>query len=121
TGLDARATAADVRGQVLASLGVLPSLLDPGTTAQAVREGQRHLAMWTLQPIADRIGQEIKRKTGQDVLLDVVEGSRAYDAPGLARALHVRIKAIADAKEAGLSEAEIQAALSGGVYDAMRD
>lgn len=91
---------------ILGAFGVHPALLDPSATAQAIREAQRHLATWTLQPIADAMGQEITRKSGAEVRLDVIEATQAYDVGGRARAVSARVDAYLKAKEAGLSPQE---------------
>jgi hypothetical protein len=40
------------RDAILAAFGVLPSMLSASATGPVIREGQRHLAQWTLQPVA---------------------------------------------------------------------
>jgi len=51
-------------------------------TGPVVREGQRHLAQWCLQPIAVLIGEEATDKLGEPVALDVMRPLQAYDAGG---------------------------------------
>ena len=64
-----------------------------------VREAQRHLAQWQLQPIAAMVGQEgAADKLGNAVTLDVMRPLQAYDAGGRARALTAVVKALSEAK-----------------------
>ena len=69
-------------------------------TGPVVREGQRHLAQWCLQPIAALIGEEATDKLGEPVALDVMRPLQAYDAGGRARALSGIVAALAEAKAA---------------------
>ena len=71
-------------------------------TGPVVREGQRHLAQWCLQPIAALIGEEATDKLGEPVALDVMRPLQAYDAGGRARALSGIVAALAEAKAAGI-------------------
>lgn len=106
------------RHAILSVYGVLPALMDCQSAGPVVREGQRHLAQWQLQPIAGLIAQECSEKLGSDVSLDVLRPTQAYDAGGRARALSGVIKGLAEAKEAGLSDDQITAALNfAGVMD----
>jgi hypothetical protein len=41
------------RDQINAAFGILPGLNNKATTGPMVREAQRHLAQWTLQPMAE--------------------------------------------------------------------
>ncbi len=77
-------TLAAAREAILASDGVLPSLSPKAATGSQSREAQRHLAQWTLAPIAARIGEEATAKLGQPVALDVMRPLQAYDAGGRA-------------------------------------
>lgn len=110
-----RETLDAARNAICAAYGVLPALLDPDTTGPLVREAQRHLAQWTLAPVAALIAAEASDKLGGDVTVDVMTPLQAYDSGGRARALAVTIDALAKAKEAGLSEQAIAAALSSSV------
>jgi hypothetical protein len=47
-----------------------------------VREAQRHLAPWALQPVAALTGQEASDKLGGPVSLDVMRPLQAFDAGG---------------------------------------
>ncbi len=67
-----------------------------------VREAQRHLAQWMLQPIAASIAEECTAKLGSKVTLDVMRPLQAYDAGGRARAFTAMIKAMAEAKAVGI-------------------
>lgn len=98
------------RGAVLMAYGVLPGMLNPATTGPLIREGQRHLAGWVLQPIAELLAEEASRKLGNKVVIDVGRPLQAFDAGGRARALSQLIEAMGRAKELGLSPAEIGAA-----------
>ena len=73
---------------------------------------QRHLAQWTLQPVAALVAQEASEKLGQDVNIDVMRPLQAFDAGGRARALATIVEALARAKEAGLSPGDVGQALS---------
>lgn len=91
------------RSAIMAAFGVLPAWFDKAAQGPLVREAQRHLAQWTLQPIAAGIAEEIALKTGQPASLDVMAPLQAYDAGGRARALNAILKALADAKAADVS------------------
>ena len=95
------------RNAVLAIYGVLPGMLSPATTGPMVREGQRHLAQWTLQPIAEAIAEEATDKLGTAVEIDVMRPLQAFDAGGRARAVTAMVKALAEAKEAGIDPAPV--------------
>jgi hypothetical protein len=95
------------RGSVAMAFGVLPALLNPSTTGPMVREAQRHLAQWTLEPIAKLIAAEASAKLGGGVLIDVVRPLQAYDAGGKARAFSAMVKAMAEAKAAGVDPAPL--------------
>lgn len=90
------------RGAIGAAFGVLPALLNPATTGPVIREAQRHLAQWTLEPIAKLISEEASAKLGGAVQIDVVRPLQAYDAGGKARAFSAMIKALAEAQAAGI-------------------
>lgn len=95
------------RATVALVFGVLPALLDPASTGPGVREAQRHLAVWTLQPMAEVIAEEAGQKLGGPVSIDVVTPLQAYDQTASARALGVMVQTLATAKEAGLTSAEL--------------
>lgn len=95
------------RHSIALAFGVLPGMLSASATGPLIREGQRHLAQWMLQPMAQLLAEEASAKLGQTVTLDVMRPLQAYDAGGRARALSAIVQAMATAKEAGLSEAKI--------------
>lgn len=98
------------RAAILHAYGVLPSLLDPKAAGNGVREGQRHLATWTLAPIAELIAQEATAKLDGDVSLDVLTPLQAFDAGGRARAFKGVVEAMQAGSEAGLTAEQIAAA-----------
>lgn len=106
-----RESLAAARNGILAAFGVLPGLLDPNTTGPLVREAQRHLAGWTLAPIAELIAEEASRKLGGEVALDVMRPLQAYDAGARARSVSQVIGALAVAKGTGIDEAEVEKAM----------
>ena len=105
-------TLAAARGAILASFGVLPALFDKAAQGPLVREAQRHLAQWQLQPMAELLAEELSDKTGAEVSIDVTRPLQAFDAGGRARAMGAVVDAMATAKANGL--------LPGEVNDAMR-
>lgn len=90
------------RGAILAAYGVLPSLFAQAAQGPLVREAQRHLASWMLQPVAELVAEEAGRKLEAPVSLDVLQPLQAFDAGGRARAAAGIVNALAQAKEAGL-------------------
>ncbi len=105
---DAMLTAA--RSAILGVFGVLPGLTNEAATGPLVREAQRHLATWVLQPIAELMAEEATAKFGQAVKIDVHRPLQSFDAGGSARAVAGIVQALAMAKEVGLSDATVQAA-----------
>lgn len=93
---------AAARDGISNAFGVLPGLANPSTTGPMVREAQRHLAQWVLQPIAAQIAEEATAKLGGKIKLDVMRPLQAFDAGGRARSVTALIKALAEAKEAGI-------------------
>jgi len=108
---EAAAHLAAARASVCSVYGVLPSLLNAQTTGPLVREAQRHLAAWVLQPVAGLIAEEASAKLGARVEIDVISPTQAFDQGGRARAFTTLINGLAAAKEAGLSPAEVAGAL----------
>jgi hypothetical protein len=100
-------TLATAQASVLTVYGVDPSFLSMTANGGGLREAQRHLALWTLQPLARLIGDELTAKIGAPVTLDVVRPLQAFDAGGRARAFSARVKALGEAKVAGLSDGEV--------------
>jgi hypothetical protein len=104
-------TLAAARSSIAMAFGVLPSLLNPAATGPVVREAQRHLAGWVLQPLAELLAEEATAKLGGRVMIDVGRPLQAFDAGGRARALSTLIEAMGRAKELGLSPDQVQQAL----------
>ncbi|MDR4306968.1 phage portal protein [Chelatococcus sambhunathii] len=101
----------DAKSEIYGVFGILPGLLNPATTGPLVREAQRHLAQWVLQPIAQLMAEEATAKLGTSVLIDVVRPAQAFDHGGKARALGAMLQAMATAKEAGLAPETVKDAL----------
>lgn len=101
-----RETLAAARDGINMAFGILPGLTAPATTGPLVREAQRHLAQWVLQPIATMIAEEASEKFGLAVKLDVMRPLQAFDAGGRARALGAVVQTLALAKEAGVDPSE---------------
>ncbi|PTQ72735.1 hypothetical protein [Celeribacter persicus] len=101
-----RESLAAARDAINMVFGVLPGLTSTATTGPMVREAQRHLAQWVLQPIGNMIADEASGKFGQTVKIDVMRPLQAFDAGGRARAAATIIQAIAQAKEAGVDPSE---------------
>lgn len=99
------------RGAIAAAFGVLPALFDTTAQGPLVREAQRHLGVWTLEPIAALLAEEASEKLGAPVSLDVLRPLQAYDAGGRARAVSALVDTMARAKEAGLAPGDLAAAL----------
>ena len=97
-----RETLDQARDSIAMSFGCLPAMFSPQTTGPLIREGQRHLAQWTLQPIAEILAEEASDKLGDAIELDVMTPTQAFDSGGSARALATLVEAMARAKEAGL-------------------
>ena len=93
------------RDQINAAFGILPGLNNKATTGPMVREAQRHLASWTLQPMAEGMAEEATEKLGSAVTLDVMRPLQAFDAGGRARTVTALVKALAEAKTAGVDPA----------------
>lgn len=104
-------TLAAAREGVFMAYGVLPSLANRASTGPAVREAQRQLAMWTLQPIAELLAEEASRKLFAKVQIDTIRPLQAFDTGGRARALSTIVKTMAEAKEAGIPSADFSAAM----------
>ena len=96
------------RASVLMAFGVLPALSDRSGQGPMVREAQRHLATWTLSPIAMMMAEEVTDKLGTECRIDVLRPLQAFDAGGRARAFGAMVEAMARAKEAGLLPGEVQ-------------
>jgi len=107
-----RETLTAARDAICGALGVLPGLFNPTAQGNAIREYQRHLATWQLQPVAMLMGEECTDKLGMAVMIDTLRPLQAFDAGGRARALSAIVATMAAAKEAGLSGEELNAALT---------
>ena len=103
-------TLREAKGEILNAYGVLPSLVNNQTTGPLVREAQRHLAQWTLTPIATMMAAECTSKL-DDTTIDVSAPLHAFDVGGRARALTGVIAALGMAKEAGLTPEQVAAAM----------
>lgn len=90
------------RDQINSAFGILPGLNNKATTGPLVREAQRHLAQWVLQPLATGMAEEASEKLGGAINLDVMRPLQAFDAGGRARAAMGVMQALAQAKEAGV-------------------
>lgn len=97
-----RQTLEEARSGICAAYGVLPALFDVKAQGPLVREAQRHLAQWMLQPLAAGIAEEASEKLGGPVKLDVMRPLQAFDAGGRARAAMGIVQALSAAKEAGV-------------------
>ncbi|HEY9147522.1 MAG TPA: phage portal protein [Gammaproteobacteria bacterium] len=106
-----RETLEAAREAICGVYGILPGLMNKATTGPMVREAQRHLAGWVLQPIAELLAEEASAKLGADVMIDVGRPLQAFDAGGRARALAQIIEAMGRAKELGLTPDQMQSAL----------
>lgn len=104
-------TLAAAREGILMAYGVLPSLVNRAATGPVVREAQRQLAIWTLQPIAALLADEASAKLGAQVEIDTIRPLQAFDAGGRARALSAIIKTMAEAKEAGIPPGDVSGAM----------
>ena len=98
---------AAARDAVCGVFGVLPALFNASTTGPMTREAQRHLASWTLQPLAEILSEEATEKLGTAVSIDVLTPLQAFDQGGSARAVTALIQGLAAAKEAGISDAAL--------------
>lgn len=100
------------RNGIAFAYGILPAMLNPMTTGPLVREGQRHLAQFVLQPIGEAIAEEASLKLGGKVDVDVITPLGAYDAGAAARSFATIVDGLAAAKAAGLSDAAVAASLA---------
>lgn len=103
---------AAAREAIACAFGVLPALFASSAQGPLVREAQRHLASWTLQPIAMLLAEEASEKLSATVEIDVLRPVQAFDVGGRARALATIVQALSQAKEAGLAPGDLNAALT---------
>lgn len=100
------------RQAICSAFGVLPGLFIGEAQGPLVREAQRHLAQWVLQPLAMQMAEEASAKLGGKVFIDVMRPLQAYDSGNRARSAGAIISALAEAKAAGLDPAQVDAALT---------
>lgn len=111
-GIEPQAMLAAARGAIMSVFGVLPALLANDAQGPLVREAQRHLAQWMLQPLAGTMAEEMSAKLGGEVMIDVMRPLQAFDSGNRARSAATVIEALAVAKQAGLSPGDVNAALT---------
>ena len=104
-------TLAAAREGVGMAYGILPAYLNRSATGPVIREAQRQLAIWTLQPIAELLADEATIKLGTEVKIDTIRPLQAFDAGGRARALLAIIKTLSEAKEAGIAPSDVSGAM----------
>jgi phage portal protein BeeE len=102
---------AGARDSIAMAYGVLPGLFNASTTGPMVRESQRHLAQWTLQPIAALLAEECSEKLGGTIAIDTMRPLHAFDAGGRARAMLTITQALALAKSGDVAPSDIAKAL----------
>jgi hypothetical protein len=100
-------TLAAARDSISTVFGVLPSWFAAAGQGPAIRECQRHLASWMLQPIAELLSEEASEKLGAAVEIDLLTPLQAFDQGGSARAVATLVQAMTQAKEAGLDPAAV--------------
>lgn len=101
------------RNSISTVFGVLPCMLGSDAQGPSIREGQRHLAQWMLQPLAEILAEEASTKLGDgvEIEIDVMRPTQAFDAGGAARALAGLVEAMVAAKQADLPPEAIAGAL----------
>jgi hypothetical protein len=99
------------RNAIAFAFGVLPSWFAPDTTGPLVREAQRQLALWTLNPIAALVAEECVSKLGTEIAIDTTGPLDAYDVGTKSRALATYIEALSVAKQSGVPPEDVAAAL----------
>ena len=112
TGSQAVQSLAEARAAIFACYGVLPAMFAATAQGPLVREAQRHLAQWVLQPIVAVMAEEASAKLASPVTIDVVRPAQAFDAGGRARAFGAMVNALTQAKEAGLDPQAVEDSLS---------
>ncbi len=90
------------KNSIMAVYGVLPCLFDKTATGPSIREAQRHLCQFILQPIAQLIAREASEKLDSDVAISVVQPLQAFDLGARSRSLGAIVEALALAKEKGV-------------------
>lgn len=99
------------RDSIAMAFGCLPAMFNQATTGPVVREGQRHLSQWTLQPIGELLAEEASEKLGATVEVDVIGPTQSFDQGASARAFKTMLDGLVAAKEAGLSDAAVASVL----------
>ena len=112
SGMMPDAMLAGARQAICSAFGVLPGLFIGEAQGPLVREAQRHLAQWVLQPLAMLMAEEATAKLGGKVFIDVMRPLQAFDSGNRARSAATVIDALAAAKAAGLDPAQVDMALS---------
>lgn len=97
-----RETLEQARGAILMAFGILPGLVSTSATGPLVREAQRHLAQWQLQPMVQMMAEECSEKLGSEIKIDTMRPLQAFDAGGRARAASQVVQLLAQAQEAGV-------------------
>jgi hypothetical protein len=100
------------RDSILSAFGVLSCLFTPAAQGPAIREAQRHLCQWTLEPLAGLVAEEATAKLGTPITISCMRPLQAYDAGSRSRALLTVTQALVAGKEAGLDPAAVGAALN---------
>jgi hypothetical protein len=100
---------AAARDSVCGVFGVLPGLFNSATTGPMVRECQRHLCQWTLQPLCELLSEECTEKLGATVEIDCMTPTQSFDQGASARSVATLVGAMVQAKEAGLDPAVVSA------------
>ena len=98
---------AAARDSICTAFGVLPAWFAPSGQGPAIREAQRHLATWMLQPVAELLAEEASEKLGAKIEVDLLTPLQAFDQGGSARAVAILVDAMVSAKEAGLDPATV--------------
>ncbi|NNC24229.1 phage portal protein [Salinisphaera sp. USBA-960] len=97
---------------IVSAYGVLPALLNDQSAGPVIREARSHLVQMSLQPIAELMAQEATDKLGAGVTIDALTPTQAMDTGARARALQATVKALSEAKEAGVEAGQIQQAMN---------
>jgi hypothetical protein len=98
------------RDQINAAFGILPGLNNKATTGPMVREAQHHLASWTLQPMARQRKPRISWATRSHWTL--CGPYRRLAVGGGQRTVTELVKALAEAKAAGVDGFDVDKALT---------
>jgi hypothetical protein len=110
-------TLADAKDSILTVFGILPSIFERTTTGPLVREAQRHMIQFCIQPIASLLAEEASAKLGTEIKIDCIRPLGAFDQGSRARAFGTLIEALAAAKAAGLTAEELQTTFGKVAWD----